>query len=116
MARYNTRYGDTHALLDWAGQEEQVEKFKEDFIFSDIMRTEVEEKSMLSWMGEVLPMHTFTPRHFENEDKERQPLKTALIGIARDTAAKRIVAEEDEAVVKDDAVAVKETMTAPAES
>ena len=95
-----------------------MEKFKEDFIFSDIMRTEAEEKSMLSWMGEVLPMHTFTPRHFENEDKERQPLKTAQIGIARDTAGKKIVAqEEEEAVVKDagDAVVEKET-TAPAES
>ena len=94
-----------------------MEKFKEDFIFSDIMRTEAEEKSMLSWMGEVLPMHTFTPRHFENEDKERQPLKSAKISVARDTAVKRIVAEEEEAVVKDagDTVVEKET-TAPAES
>ena len=37
-----------------------MEKFKEEFIFSDIVQTEVKEKSMLKWMMEVLPMHTFT--------------------------------------------------------
>ena len=53
--RYNKRYGEDgqHDRLDWAGQHEEVEKFKEDFIFSDIMKTEMEEKSMLLWLGQV---------------------------------------------------------------
>ena len=54
-----------------------MEKFKQEMIFSDIMRTEVEEKSLLLWMGQVLPMHTFAPRHFESEDSEAQPLAAA---------------------------------------
>ena len=54
--RYNKRYGEDgqHDRLDWAGQHEEVEKFKEDFIFGDIMKTEMEEKSMLLWLGQVL--------------------------------------------------------------
>ena len=53
--RYNKRYGEDgqHDRLDWAGQHEEVEKFKEDFIFGDIMKTEMEEKSMLLWLGQV---------------------------------------------------------------
>jgi len=60
--RYNKRYWEDgqHDKLDWEGQDVEVEKFKEEFIFSDIVQTEVKEKSMLKWMMEVLPMHTFT--------------------------------------------------------
>ena len=32
---------------------ETTKKFKEDFIFGDIMKTEIEEKSMLLWLGQV---------------------------------------------------------------
>ena len=62
MTRYNKRYWEDgqHDKLDWEGQDVEVEKFKEEFIFSDIVQTEVKEKSMLKWMMEVLPMHTFT--------------------------------------------------------
>ena len=59
--RYNKRYGEDgqHDRLDWAGQHDEVEKFKEDFIFGDIMKTEIEEKSMLLWLGQV--------RYLQNE-------------------------------------------------
>lgn len=56
--------------------EDSVEQFKEDFIYSDIIKTEVEEKSMLKWM-ECLTMHTFQPRHFESEGSENSPLRQA---------------------------------------
>lgn len=81
--RYNKRFaGDgVHEGLDWEGQSEEVEKFKEDFIFSDIIETEIESKSMLKWMGEVLPLHTFTPRHFESDDKEHSLLRNASLKI-----------------------------------
>jgi len=89
--RYNKRYGEDgqHDRLDWAGQHEEVEKFKEDFIFGDIMKTEMEEKSMLLWLGQVLPLHTFTPRHFESEEGENQPLSAAAREVARDRGAKK---------------------------
>jgi len=89
--RYNKRYGEDgqHDRLDWVAQHEDVEKFKEDFIFGDIMKTEIEEKSMLLWLGQVLPLHTFTPRHFESEDSEPQPLSAAAREIARDRGAKK---------------------------
>ena len=83
MPRYNKRYEETHSKLDWAEQEEAVERFKEEFIFSEIIKTEVEEKSMLNWLGQALPMHTFTPRHFESEEQERQPLGKALRMVGR---------------------------------
>merc|ERR1712226_79294 len=90
--RYNKRYGEDgqHAKLDWVAEEEAVEKFKEEFIFSDMMRTEAEEKGMLLWMAQVLPMHTFTPRHFEKDDAQTHPLKTAQINIQRDSAKKQL--------------------------
>eukprot|EP00090_Calanus_glacialis_P017815 TRINITY_DN27658_c0_g1_i1.p1 TRINITY_DN27658_c0_g1~~TRINITY_DN27658_c0_g1_i1.p1 ORF type:complete len:361 (-),score=106.32 TRINITY_DN27658_c0_g1_i1:103-1185(-) len=72
--RYNKRYWEEgmHDNLDWAEHHDQVEKFKEKFIFSDIIKTEVKEKSMMKWLREVLPMHTFMPRNFENQ-KENIP-------------------------------------------
>eukprot|EP00092_Neocalanus_flemingeri_P038726 GFUD01042168.1.p1 GENE.GFUD01042168.1~~GFUD01042168.1.p1 ORF type:complete len:364 (+),score=88.75 GFUD01042168.1:197-1288(+) len=74
--RYNKRYWEEgqHDKLDWAEQEVEVEKFKEEFIFSDMVRTELEEKSMLNWMLEVLPMHTFTQKPFNNDEKDKEPL------------------------------------------
>merc|ERR1712059_77212 len=78
--RYNKRFADdgTHDDLNWKNQLEAVERFKEDFIFSDIVNTEVAEKSMMEWVGKVLPIHTFTPRHFESDDQEPQPLGKAM--------------------------------------
>ena len=79
--KYNKRIaGDgIHEGLDWAKQEDAVEKFKEEFIFSDIMETEMEEKSMISWLADSLPLHTWTPRHFESEDKEPSQMRKAFL-------------------------------------
>ncbi len=35
-----------------------------------------QELSMFEWL-KFLPIHTFTPRHFESEDNPRSPLNTA---------------------------------------
>jgi hypothetical protein len=100
--RYNKRYGEdgcnSHAELDWTGQQEAVEKFKDEFIFSDIVRTEVEEKSMMAWLGQVLPMHTFTPRHFESDVGEPQPLAKAgrmVASMQKKAAAEEATADQD---------------------
>ena len=37
---------------------------REEFVFKDIVDTEISTKSMFEWMS-VLPMHKFAPRHFE---------------------------------------------------
>ena len=48
--------GHSCLLITWKTNPE-VEKFKEDFIFGDIMKTEMEEKSMLLWLGQVIYFH-----------------------------------------------------------
>jgi len=72
--RYNKRYWEEgqHDKLDWEDQSEEVEKFKEEFIYSDIVKTEVEKKSMLQWVRDVLPMHTFMPLNLQ---KHREQLE-----------------------------------------
>ena len=79
--KYNERFANDgmHEGLDWAGQTEEVERFKEEYIFSDIMETEIAEKSMMSWLAECLPLHTWEPRHFESEDKETSLLRNAFM-------------------------------------
>lgn len=82
--RYNKRYGSDgmHEPLSWEKVEEQVTRFKEDIVFSDIISTEVSTHSMLEWMS-VLPMHQFMPRHFE-EDGENSPIFQAEMSVKKD--------------------------------
>ena len=79
--KYNQRFANDgmHQGLDWVEQNEAVEKFKEEFIFADIMETEKKEKSMMSWLAEALPLHTFTPRHFESDGQDCSPLRAAML-------------------------------------
>jgi len=116
--RYNKRFaGDgVHEGLGWEGQFDAVEKFKEEFIFSDIIETEVKEKSMLNWMGEVLPIHTFTPRHFESDIKEPSPMRNAFLKVGQDNKEKMDQenngSKEDEEVKDDTSVdSVAESIT-----
>ena len=43
----------------------QVQSFKEEMVYDDILRTEANERSMLLWLRN-LRIHSFEPRHFEN--------------------------------------------------
>lgn len=87
--RYNKRYGSDgmHETLSWEKVEDQVNAFRDDIVFSDIMSTEVATKSMLEWMS-VLPMHRFMPRHFE-EEGETSPLEQANLYMKKDRKEKR---------------------------
>ncbi len=78
---------------------------KEDFIFSDIVRTEVTTRNMLDWLS-VLPQHKFEPRHFESDAAQRSPLAKALanVGRARDEAEAEDAVDDD----NDDEPQVKE--------
>ena len=54
---------------------EQIESFKNDFIFPEMIAGE-KEYSMFEWL-KVLPQHSFTQRHFENSESVGSPLRKA---------------------------------------
>ncbi|TRY76985.1 hypothetical protein TCAL_15913 [Tigriopus californicus] len=97
--RYNKRFGSDgiHEALTWDELQDDLESFKKDVIFADIIQTEKEERSMLDW-GWNLPIHSFEPRHFESVDSPRNPLRQAkgLVGKLNDKDA-----EEDEQLQKE---------------
>ena len=76
--RYNRRFANDgiHESLTWENVEEDVEAFKQDFIFPEMISGEKEEKSMFEWL-KVLPIHSFAQRHFENSGDLRTPLEKA---------------------------------------
>lgn len=65
--KYNQRFGKDgiHEPLEWTTSKSQVERFKKEMVFEDILGTEANERSMLLWLRN-LRIHSFTPRHFEN--------------------------------------------------
>ena len=66
--RYNKRFGSDgiHESLTWENEENEIENFKENFIFSEMIQGE-KEHSMFNWL-KCLPMHGFVQRHFENSE------------------------------------------------
>ena len=105
--RYNKRFGSDglHEPLSWEKQQDAVDRFKEDLIFSDIVRTEVSTKSMLEWMA-ILSQHKFEPRHFESDSVPRAPLAKALRNLGRTRNEEEKEEEEEEEV--DDENGMKE--------
>ncbi|XP_048467717.1 tRNA pseudouridine synthase A [Rhincodon typus] len=59
--KYNNRFGNdgVHEALEWHDIEDQIMGFKEDHIYPTIIKTEIEEQSMASWLS-TLPIHDFT--------------------------------------------------------
>lgn len=64
--RYNDRYGNDgiHKPLTWAEQEEQVTQFVEKYIYSNIYKTEAEQRNMLDWLS-TLHFHSYDTRREE---------------------------------------------------
>ncbi|XP_072456872.1 pseudouridylate synthase 1 homolog isoform X2 [Notamacropus eugenii] len=58
--QYNRRFGNDglHEPLDWVEEEEKMTVFKEQYIYPTIIKTEMEEHSMTSWLN-TLPNHDF---------------------------------------------------------
>ncbi|XP_044146020.1 tRNA pseudouridine synthase A [Bufo gargarizans] len=58
--KYNQRFGNDglHESLDWAEEVEQIEAFKKAHIYPTIIQTEIEEKSMASWLA-TLSIHDY---------------------------------------------------------
>ncbi|KAG8239520.1 hypothetical protein J437_LFUL016637 [Ladona fulva] len=61
--KYNRKFGSDgmHDSLTWAEYEEEIAEFKKKYISSMIIKTEIEEKSMLNWLP-TLPFHSFDIR------------------------------------------------------
>jgi len=90
--RYNKRFANDgiHESLTWEDVDTQVEAFKDDFIFSEMVQGEKSEHSMFEWL-KCLPMHAFQQRHFENDYTPRSPFKKAELLVEQ---IDRINAEE----------------------
>lgn len=58
--RYNKRFGGDglHPRLEWEQQQQAAEAFKDAHIYPSIIKTELQEQSMITWMAK-LPLHSF---------------------------------------------------------
>ncbi|KAM4710241.1 pseudouridylate synthase 1 homolog [Discoglossus pictus] len=58
--KYNRRFGNDglHEALDWTTEEQIIEDFKKEHIYPTIIQTEIDEKSMDSWLA-TLPIHDY---------------------------------------------------------
>lgn len=58
--KYNRRFGNDgiHESLDWTEKEGNIEAFKKEHIYPTIIQTEIEEKSMSSWLA-TLSIHDY---------------------------------------------------------
>ena len=75
--RYNKKFANDgiHEGLLWTEINDEIEAFKDDFIFPEMIEGE-KEYSMFEWL-KVLPQHSFTQRHFENTFVEKSPMEKA---------------------------------------
>ncbi|CAI8033220.1 tRNA pseudouridine synthase A [Geodia barretti] len=57
---YNKKFGSdgSHEALDWKECTERVEEFKRQFIHQNIIDTDIDEMSMMQWLGS-LQIHDF---------------------------------------------------------
>lgn len=69
--RYNKRYGSDgiHKPLVWTDVQEELKKFKEEFIYPTIVNVEKDEFSMKTWL-EVLPLHAYDVRDGDKKPED----------------------------------------------
>lgn len=69
--RYNERYGSDgiHEKITWHEIEEEVEKFREEFIWDTIIESEITHKSMMKWLG-TLKNHTYSENRINHRSDE----------------------------------------------
>ncbi|CAH2330223.1 tRNA pseudouridine synthase A, mitochondrial [Pelobates cultripes] len=65
--KYNRRFGNDglHESLDWAEEESKIESFKKEHIYPTIIQTEIQEKSMSTWLT-TLPIHDYDASSTQN--------------------------------------------------
>ncbi|KAJ8936291.1 hypothetical protein NQ318_001484 [Aromia moschata] len=67
--RYNNRYGEDgmHEKLTWEEVDDQVDEFKEKYIYPNIINTEVNEEQMVNWLKNKLSRHSYDLDEEEDE-------------------------------------------------
>ncbi|KAL9982589.1 hypothetical protein ACROYT_G004651 [Oculina patagonica] len=63
---YNRRYGDDgiHETMEWHENEEEIQQFKDQYIYKHIIETEAREHVMMRWL-KTLPDHSYTDERME---------------------------------------------------
>lgn len=71
--KYNLRYGSDgiHESLNWEKAVKKIQDFREEFIDSTIINTEIQEKSMLNWLA-TLPLHTYDVRDLPTDEEQAE--------------------------------------------
>ncbi|XP_077232193.1 uncharacterized protein LOC143867347 [Tasmannia lanceolata] len=87
--RYNRRYGGDgqHDPIDWETENDQIEKFKQEYIYPVIVETEMNDKSMLNWL------HTLSLHSYGDGDRRNHPTFRAAIQAGDDKLYQANVAQ-----------------------
>lgn len=90
--RYNRKYGGDghHEPIEWEAQNDEIEKFKDAFVYSAVVEAELKEKSMLSWL-ETLPLHSYG----ETRDKRPNECGTQMRSQEPDESTKQDISRGD---------------------
>ncbi|XP_018560852.1 tRNA pseudouridine synthase A [Anoplophora glabripennis] len=67
--RYNNRYGTDgmHEKLTWEDVEDEINNFKEKYIYPTIVETEIKEESMIYWIKNKLSRHSYDLDEEDND-------------------------------------------------
>ncbi|XP_042222989.1 tRNA pseudouridine synthase A-like isoform X2 [Homarus americanus] len=70
--KYNKRYGSDgiHEPLNWDEAAQKIQEFRELYIDSSIVKTEIKEKPMLKWLA-TLPLHNFNISEASNGNDDQ---------------------------------------------
>lgn len=73
--RYNEKFGNDglHKPIEWNNYEEEIDNFKHNYIYPVIHKTEVEERSMLSWLESVDEHTQCNPPSGQSDDRPSTP-------------------------------------------
>ena len=80
---YNKRYGSDgmHEIIAWEDNREEIEEFKNSFIWDTIIESEITQKSMMKWLGTLknhtysenrMPGNNYPERDIEQQQHEQQ--------------------------------------------
>ncbi|XP_045538127.1 tRNA pseudouridine synthase A isoform X2 [Papilio machaon] len=69
--RYDAKFKDSHDSLTWEAEEDSVQTFKREKIYPNIVKGEIEDKSMAFWL-EKLNKHNYEPSDDVPSEKEME--------------------------------------------
>lgn len=83
--QYNTKWASdgSHEKIDFAHLKEALDKFKEEYIFSEIIKEEVETQSMMQWLSKL---HFHSCSTVVDKWSERKRIDKVLSSASQDTS------------------------------